>query len=326
MKSRGPRSALQSEIHSLLSRGKELAKQGMRRQAQSRFVRVLTLQPNHVGALLWLAALAQDPQQSVRYLNRVLEISPDNSAACAGLQWARKRLRVQPQLPPAAQRIQKAKSPWLDTLLLSGIAMIFVAACIILTLMAWRTPEAVRAAYRPTAMFTPTSTATLVPTYTLTPTVTPTPTLTQTPLPTATHTPPPTATATQVVSSRPSLATPLGNKWIDLDISEQTLRAYEGETLVFSALVSTGVPRMPTPLGEYKINRKVRVQAMGGPGYYLPNVQFVSYFYRGYAIHGTYWHNNFGRPMSHGCVNMRNADAQWIYNWAPIGIRVRVHR
>jgi lipoprotein-anchoring transpeptidase ErfK/SrfK len=49
------------------------------------------------------------------------------------------------------------------------------------------------------------------------------------------------------------------------------------------------------------------------------------YFYRGYAIHGTYWHNNFGRPMSHGCVNMRTGDAAWVYNWAPIGTPVVTH-
>ena len=63
---------------------------------------------------------------------------------------------------------------------------------------------------------------------------------------------------------------------------------------------------------------------MSGAGYYLPNVEFVSYFYKGYAIHGTYWHNNFGQPMSHGCVNMTNADASWIYGWAPMGTPVRV--
>jgi lipoprotein-anchoring transpeptidase ErfK/SrfK len=63
---------------------------------------------------------------------------------------------------------------------------------------------------------------------------------------------------------------------------------------------------------------------MWGPGYDLPNVQWVMYFYRDYSLHGAYWHNNFGQPMSHGCVNMRNEDAKWLYDWAPEGTSVMV--
>ena len=58
--------------------------------------------------------------------------------------------------------------------------------------------------------------------------------------------------------------------------------------------------------------------------YDLPNVPYVMYFYRGYGLHGTYWHNNFGTPMSHGCVNLTLADAKWLYEWAPQGARVVV--
>ncbi len=61
---------------------------------------------------------------------------------------------------------------------------------------------------------------------------------------------------------------------------------------------------------------KVRAQTMSGPGYYLPNVEWVQYFYEEYAFHGTYWHNKFGQPMSHGCVNMTNEDARWLFDWA----------
>jgi lipoprotein-anchoring transpeptidase ErfK/SrfK len=64
---------------------------------------------------------------------------------------------------------------------------------------------------------------------------------------------------------------------------------------------------------------------MVGPGYDLPGVPWVMYFYSGYAIHGAYWHNNFGAPMSHGCVNMTPGEAQILYNWAPIGTEVYVH-
>ena len=53
------------------------------------------------------------------------------------------------------------------------------------------------------------------------------------------------------------------------------------------------------------------------PYYYnLPNVKWVQYFYADYAFHGTYWHNDFGRPKSHGCINMTNADAKWLFDWA----------
>jgi lipoprotein-anchoring transpeptidase ErfK/SrfK len=55
---------------------------------------------------------------------------------------------------------------------------------------------------------------------------------------------------------------------------------------------------------------------MSGPGYRLPNVPDVMFFYKAYALHGTYWHNNFGQPMSHGCVNLRTEDARWLYEWS----------
>ena len=57
----------------------------------------------------------------------------------------------------------------------------------------------------------------------------------------------------------------------------------------------------------------------------LPNVPYTMYFYKGYGIHGTYWHHNFGHPMSHGCVNMRTSDAAWLFNWASVGTPVVTH-
>jgi LysM repeat protein len=118
---------------------------------------------------------------------------------------------------------------------------------------------------------------------------------------------------------------PTGGKWIDVNLSKQRLTAYVGNTPVFSALISGGLPRTPTVVGRFRVQTKLRSTTMSGPGYYLPNVPYTMYFYRGYAIHGTYWHNNFGRPMSHGCVNMRTGDAAWVYNWAPIGTPVVTH-
>ncbi len=124
---------------------------------------------------------------------------------------------------------------------------------------------------------------------------------------------------------QPNPAPGTSGRWIDIDLSEQRLRAYEGNTVVLNVLVSTGIARYPTPTGRFAIRTKIRSQTMSGPGYYLPGVQWVMYFYKAYAIHGTYWHNNFGRPMSHGCINLTNADAQFLYNWASIGTPVVIH-
>jgi lipoprotein-anchoring transpeptidase ErfK/SrfK len=85
---------------------------------------------------------------------------------------------------------------------------------------------------------------------------------------------------------------------------------------VYWALISAGTRRTPTVTGRYRIYLKVRSQAMSGPGYYLPNVPYVMFFYQAYSLHGTYWHSNFGQPMSHGCVNLRTEDARWLYEWS----------
>ncbi|MCA2000995.1 MAG: L,D-transpeptidase family protein [Chloroflexi bacterium] len=116
-----------------------------------------------------------------------------------------------------------------------------------------------------------------------------------------------------------------GTRWIDIDLSQQRLYAYEGDALVNSFVVSTGTWQTPTVTGNFKIWIKVRSQAMSGPGYYLPDVPYVMYFYKDYGIHGAYWHNNFGTPMSHGCVNMTIPDAEWLYNFASVGTTVNVH-
>ena len=116
-----------------------------------------------------------------------------------------------------------------------------------------------------------------------------------------------------------------GERWIDVNLSEQRVYVYEGDVTVNTFIVSTGLPDTPTVTGKYQIYVKVPIQNMSGPGYYLPNVPWVMYFYESYGFHGTYWHNNFGRPMSRGCVNMRTDDAAWLYNWASVGTVVNVH-
>ncbi len=116
-----------------------------------------------------------------------------------------------------------------------------------------------------------------------------------------------------------------GERWIDVDLSQQRLYAYEGDVLMNSFIVSTGTWQTPTVTGRFKIWIKVRSQAMTGPGYYLPDVPYVMYFYKDYGLHGTYWHNNFGTPMSHGCVNLTIPDAEWLYSFASVGTVVNVH-
>jgi lipoprotein-anchoring transpeptidase ErfK/SrfK len=116
-----------------------------------------------------------------------------------------------------------------------------------------------------------------------------------------------------------------GARWIDVDLTQQMVYAYEGETVVNSFLVSTGTWRTPTVTGEYKIYVKYSKANMRGPGYFLPDVPYVMYFYQSYGLHGTYWHHNFGTPMSHGCVNLETSNAQWLFNWASVGTVVNVH-
>lgn len=109
-------------------------------------------------------------------------------------------------------------------------------------------------------------------------------------------------------------------KWVEISLEEQKLRAYEGNRVVIEYPVSSG-KWAPTPKGEFRIWYKTRSQAMKGGSkdlgtyYYLPNVPHNMFFYQGYAIHGAYWHNNFGQPMSHGCVNSPLAQVAQLFEW-----------
>lgn len=167
----------------------------------------------------------------------------------------------------------------------------------------------------------PTWTPTSEPTPTLAPTMTPSPT----PEPTATSEPIPLSIGAPAV--RPAGVAD-GERWINVNLSTQTLVAFEGDVPVFETLVSSGLPQWPTVTGQYRTYMKYESQTMNGYllgyDYYLPDVPYVMYFYEDYAIHGTYWHSNFGTPMSHGCVNVSTPDAGWLFNWAPVGTVVNV--
>lgn len=124
-----------------------------------------------------------------------------------------------------------------------------------------------------------------------------------------------------------------GTKHILVDRSEQILRAYDGEELFMEVEISTGLELTPTPRGTFHIFRKTPSRYMQGPlpylvdqQYYdLPGVPWTLYFTEGgAAIHGTYWHNNFGNAQSHGCVNLRPEEAEKLYRWAELGTKVVV--
>jgi lipoprotein-anchoring transpeptidase ErfK/SrfK len=122
-----------------------------------------------------------------------------------------------------------------------------------------------------------------------------------------------------------------GERWIDVDLSSQRAVAYEGTTEVRRFIISSGVARTPTVTGSFAIYAKTPLQDMSGGSraagdyYFQADVPWVQYFYDGYSFHGAYWHNNFGRPTGHGCINMRIGDAEWLYGWSTTGTRVEVH-
>lgn len=133
----------------------------------------------------------------------------------------------------------------------------------------------------------------------------------------------PNKTLANLIESAPQnvLGDSTEEKWIDIDLSAQKLYAKEGDRIVYEFPISSGLPWMPTVTGDFRIWAKVKSQRMSGGSiadgtfYDLPNVPFVQYFHNGYGIHGAYWHNDFGKPRSHGCVNMRNEDAKTLFYW-----------
>ncbi len=250
---------------------------------------------------------------------------------------------VKTEKPKKKTRQKKSDFSWAATAILLLIALcsaaVVYAAIPGLTALARSSAAPIPGDKLVKPTFTPTITSTPTPTLTPTPTSTATPTATFTPQPT--ETPSPTATL-QVISeplptntvvayepvedpTKVSVRVDLSSHWIDIDISDQRLYAYDGDTLVSSFLVSTGVAAHPTVTGTYAVYVKYEYTDMAGPGYYLPDVPYTMYFYQGYGIHGTYWHSNFGTPMSHGCVNMLTSDAEWVYNFSEVGTPVVVH-
>lgn len=106
--------------------------------------------------------------------------------------------------------------------------------------------------------------------------------------------------------------------WIDVDLDQQMLALRRGASLEFLTLISSGTPKHPTPLGIYRIGGKwayadMRSRAGDEEEYFVEGVPWVQYFKGRYALHGTFWHNRFGRRTSHGCINLSAHDARWVY-------------
>ena len=127
-------------------------------------------------------------------------------------------------------------------------------------------------------------------------------------------------------------------KWIDVDLSSQSLVAYQGATPVYATLVSTGRVKDPddplkdfrTPTGSFRITAKHLSATMDGDHaidgpYSIEDVPYVMYFQLAFALHSAFWHNSFGRPRSHGCINLAPQDARWLFNWTTPALPVPWH-
>lgn len=111
--------------------------------------------------------------------------------------------------------------------------------------------------------------------------------------------------------------------WVEVDLYEQTLAAYEGDQMVYATLISSGLNRWPTREGVYQVFERFEQYKMSGAEgrvdyYYLEDVPYIMYFDQlmGIGLHGTFWHDRFGYKHSHGCVNMSIRDAEWVFNWS----------
>jgi hypothetical protein len=139
----------------------------------------------------------------------------------------------------------------------------------------------------------------------------------------------------QIARVDPHTTPPKGvtaSRWIEVDLFEQTLSVYDNNRLVFATMVSTGVDPFWTRPGIFHIYVKKPTETMSGATtadrsdyYYLEDVPWTMYFDEARALHGAYWHNGFGYPRSHGCVNLSVGDSHWLYDWANVGDTVYVY-
>jgi lipoprotein-anchoring transpeptidase ErfK/SrfK len=345
------------EADQALRKAKIELKAGNRRSARRFAQLAASFNPDAEEPWLILAALST-PKSSIKHLNRALRINSNSKIARKGLEWATQKIHAAPTTkiqvqrprvvsPVSAESLTQSKSysaPWLFlALIILGAFFIWYRVPIAGALFkpADALPEMQFQIDKETRTPTPTFTFTPLPTSTNTPVPTATPTDTEVPTATPSNTPKPTKKPTPKpakqnskksspqskaqIAKRPK-GIGAGEHWVDVDLSSQTAHALSGDDLVKSFVVSTGTWMHPTVTGTFKVYVKYRYANMSGPGYFLPNVPYVMYFYKDYGLHGTYWHHNFGTPMSHGCINFKTDDAAWLFNFASIGTIVNIHQ
>jgi len=325
---------------------KAALRRGDRTLARRMAQRLVAAYPDDVEGWLLLGGLSS-PKASLVYLETAQKLAPEDPRVGKALAWARKRIQAHPgevdrERTRQIRSLREDRRIWIpppisaETHRPIWIWAFFIITLLTLVFFGWNViPSSLVSAAeksgpisqenfaKPSLTPTPTNTPTPTPTPTNTPTSTPTATPTVTSTPTYTRTA--TLVPTQVVEPGLPSGVERGERWIDIDLTNQRLYAYEGSTVVASFLVSTGTWEHPTPVGQFAVWIKLLYDDMSGPGYYLPDVPYTMYFYQDYGIHGTYWHNNFGTPMSHGCVNMATSDAGWLFNWSYVGILVHTH-
>ncbi len=283
----------------------------------------LALNPHSQAIRSALASLASLPAgQAEKREARAVGMPPPS--ATQPVRHVQKVVAEQPAAPARAARPSTPRRRigwgWAATGVLLSCMLVATATAFARAASAAQNPMVFAQLEKDRGTATPTFTATFTPT--VTPSFTPSPTPTFTPSPTS----PPRPTSTPLPPINYDLPPSTGGvRWIDVDLSSQRVFAFEGDTLLRTFVVSTGTSAHPTVVGRFRIYVKYRYDDMAGPGYYLPNVPYTMYFYQGYALHGTYWHSNFGHPMSHGCINLRTSDAGWLFDFASVGTLVNVH-
>ena len=353
-----------------LKAAREALRRGDKKTARHIAQQIVAHDSTNEDAWLILAAVSS-PESAVHYLQKVLELNPQNQAAKKGLEWYAaqtnqtkaaaskptppvdlkpKLIQANVNLPFRTKRSQLL-FPWLFIFLCGALILIIQSPVFPsiafspnlqeATLILGDNPTIEKATLTPT--FTQTPTSTPLPTNTPEPTLTPTNTLSPTVQPTATlenktnekastkkKNQPNKPIKTKPANNLPLISPPKGisesEHWVEVDLSSQRSSAYIGSTRVKTFLVSTGTWLHPTVTGVFKIYVKYRYANMSGPGYFLPDVPYVMYFYQDYGLHGTYWHHNFGVPMSHGCVNYSIPDAAWLYDFVKVGTIVYIHQ
>ena len=352
----------------LLQQAKTAIKANRKGEGRRLLQQSLQADPNNYATWLWLSSVSTSPKQAATYIAQAEKLRPGHPSIKKARVWINKRL-AEPQdegetavspSPTKTTNLSTARRRWQWQTAVIRSSLVFVMVLLLAgsgwvfwqwaaagngepTIALAQADQAIPVVSQANNESESITTPPLIPT--TTPTAIqiaaknigqqsqPRATWTVTPIPSPTPLPTPTVAPTFVSQSYSSSKRPFNvgdtERWIDIDLTTQTLTAFEGDTAVFSTLISSGTREYPTVTGQFRVWLRYQSQTMDGTrlgyDYYLENVPYVMYFFEDYAIHGAYWHNNFGNPMSHGCVNVEPNDAEWLYGWASEGTLVNVH-